>query len=314
VKITAVLHRPTTDLAGSEQMLHAMLVYLGRCGHTTTVVVPGWDGDPPLSPVPHVYSRDVVGAVQDADVLLTHHTGTQPALRAAAKLDLPLVSVQHNNFSATKQRVKSGSITALIFNSQWLRDDWAAVRPRLPRHVIYPPVDPAAYLALQRGSLVTQINLFKNGRLLWQVAKLLPETRFLAVQGGYGAQGIPKVVPDNVEVIEATDDPAGEVYARTRILLVPSLYESWGRVGLEAASSSIPVIASPTPGLQESLSYAGLFRDPESPARWVEAITALSDPDIYAMYAEMACLRAREVWTETQAQLEGLEKFLVQQR
>jgi glycosyltransferase involved in cell wall biosynthesis len=145
------------------------------------------------------------------------------------------------------------------------------------------------------------------------VARLLPDTRFLAVQGGYGDQGIPKVVPSNVEVIEPTDDPTGEIYARTRILLVPSIYESWGRVGAEAASSGIPVIASATPGLQESLSYAGLFRDPERPAHWAEAITALADPDVYAAYSEMACRRAREVWAETQAQLERLERFIVQQ-
>jgi hypothetical protein len=295
-------------------MLQAMLVYLEQCGHTTSVVVPGWDGDPPLSPVPHIYSQDVVGAARGADVLLTHHHATQPASRAATKLDLPLVSVLHNTFRATKTRVRSRTITALVFNSRWLCEDWATVRPALPRHVVYPPVDPAAYAVIQRDSLVTQINLAKNGELLWEVARLLPETRFLAVQGGYGPQVIPKVVPDNVEVIETTDDPVGEIYARTRILLVPSVYESWGRVGMEAASSGIPVIASPTSGLQESLSYAGLFRDPQSPAHWAEAITALSDPGIYAMYAEMACQRAQEVWAETQVQLAGLERFIVQQR
>jgi glycosyltransferase involved in cell wall biosynthesis len=314
VKITAVLHLPVTDPAGSEQMLNAMLLHLGRCGHTVAVVVPHADGDPPAGSVPHIYSSDVVGAVKGADVLVTHHEVTPSAVRAALKLDLPLVSVQHNNFQKTKTLVRSKAVTGLIFNSQWMREDWASIRPELPRHVVYPPVNPAHYTVLQRDSSVTQINLFKNGKLLWEVARLLPDTRFLAVKGGYGDQGIPEVVPDNVEVIEATDDPAGEIYARTRILLVPSLYESWGRVGMEAASSGIPVIASPTPGLQESLSYAGLFRDPKQPVHWAEAITALSDPGVYAMYAEMACLRAREVWAETQVQLEELELFVVQQR
>jgi glycosyltransferase involved in cell wall biosynthesis len=143
------------------------------------------------------------------------------------------------------------------------------------------------------------------------VARLLPDTRFLAVRGGYGHQVIPKVVPSNVEVIDTTDDPVGEIYARTRILLVPSFYESWGRVGLEAASSGIPVIASPTRGLQESLGEAGIFRDPERPAHWAAAITMLSDPDIYATYIEKTCLRAEEVWAETLVQLAGLERFLV---
>jgi len=295
-------------------MLHAMLLYLERCGHTTTVVVPRADGDPPCNPIPHIYSRDVTGAVQGADVLLTHHEAIPPAARAAAVLGLPLLAVQHNTGQATKRWVKSKAVTALIFNSQWVCEDWATVQPTLPRHVVYPPVDPADYAVIQQDSLVTQINLAKNGALLWEVARLLPDTGFLAVKGGWGEQIIPKVIPDNVEVIEPTDDPVGEIYARTRILLVPSLYESWGRVGMEAASSGIPVIASPTPGLQESLSYAGLFRDPKSLVHWAEAITALSDPDVYAAYSCMACQRSREVWAETQVQLEGLEQFLLQQR
>jgi glycosyltransferase involved in cell wall biosynthesis len=314
MKITAVLHRPATDPAGSEQMLQAMLTYLDRCGHTVAVVVPRADGDPSLSPVRHIYSRDVVSAARGADVLLTQHLASKAAMAAARRLDLPVVHVLHGNFRSTKIVVrKARPATGLVFNSQWIREDWATIRPELPRHVVFPPVDPAEYAVPRRDALVTQINLAKNGALLWKVARLLPETRFLAVQGGYGRQDIPKVVPNNVEVIAPTDDPAGEIYARTRILLVPSLYESWGRVGMEAASSGIPVIASAMPGLQESLGDAGLFCDLERPADWAEAITALSDPGVYAAYAEMACRRAGEVWAETQLQLEGLEQFLVQQ-
>jgi glycosyltransferase involved in cell wall biosynthesis len=313
MKIIAVLHRPVTDPAGSEQMLKAMLSYLARRGHTVAVVIPRGDGGPTLGPVPHLYSHDVVGAAKGADVLLTHHDVTLLAARAAVKLDLPLVTVVHNTWGMTKKRAKVRAITGFVFNSAWVQEDWAKLRPDLPRLVVYPPVDPSCYSVLQQDSLVTQINLAKNGALLWEVARLLPGTRFLAVHGGYGDQVTPKVIPSNVEVIAPTDDPVGDVYARTRILLVPSLYESWGRVGMEAASSSIPVIASTAPGLQESLSYAGLFRDPERPAHWAEAITALSDPVVYAAYADLACLRAEEVWAATRTQLEELEQFLVQQ-
>jgi glycosyltransferase involved in cell wall biosynthesis len=316
MKIAAILHRPATDPVGSEQMVKAMLSYLQACGHTVSVVVTLEGGDPPPGPIPHIFTRDVAGAVQDADVLLTQHQATRTAITAARKVNLPLVVVEHNSVRTNVMVLRSNrAVTGLILNSEWLRRDWDAVRPDLPRHMVYPPVNPADYAVPQPGSLVTQINLFKNGKLLWEVARLLPDTRFLAVKGGYGEQVIPEVIPSNVEVIESTDDPAGEIYARTRILLMPSLYEweSWGRVGMEASSSGIPVIANTLPGLQESLSYAGLFRDPKRPAHWAEAITALSDPGVYAAYAEMARRRAQEVWTATQAQLEGLERFLVQQ-
>ena len=294
-----------------------MLTYLQECGHTITVAVTLAEGDPSSGPIPHIFSRDVADVVQGADVLLTQHQATRAAMKAARKLDLPLVVVEHNNVRTNVTLLRANRvITGLILNSQWLYRDWAMVRPDLPRHMVYPPVNPTDYAVPQPGPLVTQINLSKNGAMLWSLAKLLPETRFLAVKGGYGAQVIPKVIPDNVEVIETTGDPVGKIYARTRILLMPSLYEweSWGRVGMEAASSGIPVIANTLPGLQESLSYAGLFRDAERPVQWAEAITALSDPGIYAAYSKLACQRVQEVWAETQVQLEGLETFLVQQQ
>ncbi|WP_262928542.1 glycosyltransferase family 4 protein [Streptomyces sp. CBMA152] len=47
------------------------------------------------------------------------------------------------------------------------------------------------------------------------------------------------------------------VYSRSRVILMPSLYESWGRVAVEAFASGIPVIAHTTPGLVESMGEAG---------------------------------------------------------
>ncbi|MFE4971343.1 glycosyltransferase [Kitasatospora sp. NPDC056651] len=49
------------------------------------------------------------------------------------------------------------------------------------------------------------------------------------------------------------------VYARSRVVLMPSSHESWGRVGVEAFASGIPVIAHPTPGLAECLGHAGIY-------------------------------------------------------
>ncbi|MBQ1163612.1 glycosyltransferase, partial [Streptomyces sp. A73] len=57
------------------------------------------------------------------------------------------------------------------------------------------------------------------------------------------------------------EEMAERVYGRTRVLLMPRSYESWGRAGCEALASGIPVEAHPTPGLCESLGEAGVYVD-----------------------------------------------------
>ncbi|MFZ4156354.1 glycosyltransferase [Streptomyces pseudogriseolus] len=59
---------------------------------------------------------------------------------------------------------------------------------------------------------------------------------------------------------------------------MPSLYESWGRVAIEAFASGIPVIAHPTPGLVESLGDAGIFAYRDDLGAWIHALHALKDP------------------------------------
>ena len=60
---------------------------------------------------------------------------------------------------------------------------------------------------------------------------------------------------------------------------MPSDYESWGMVGVEAMHSGIPVIAHPTPGLRESLADAGTFIDRGDVDAWEAAIRRLYDDE-----------------------------------
>src|SRR5690606_41582358 len=103
----------------------------------------------------------------------------------------------------------------------------------------------------------------KGAETFYALAGRCPQTRFLGGKGGYGVQILPRgnnALP-NVEIVEhlPPERMRDEVYARTRVLLMPSAYESWGRVGVEAMCSGIPVIAHLTAGLRESLGDAGAF-------------------------------------------------------
>ncbi|MBQ1164003.1 glycosyltransferase, partial [Streptomyces sp. A73] len=80
------------------------------------------------------------------------------------------------------------------------------------------------------------------------LAQRIPEQQFVAVRGAYGEQ-VDYDGLDNVEVLAQVPgaEMAERVYGRTRVLLMPSSYESWGRAGCEALASGIPVVAHPTP-------------------------------------------------------------------
>ena len=81
------------------------------------------------------------------------------------------------------------------------------------------------------------------------------------------------------------------VYRDTKILLAPSLWpEAWGRVVSEAQLSGIPVLASLTGGLPESVGPGGALIDPGADLdHWERALAQIWDDDVeYERLAELA--------------------------
>jgi glycosyltransferase involved in cell wall biosynthesis len=185
---------------------------------------------------------------------------------------------------------------------------WCAANGHaLPRSIVVrPPVDPAEY-ATTPGDRVTLINLRpdetspdgtvlgKGAELFWQIAQMLPQVQFLGVKGAYGTQMV-RDLP-NVEVLEHIPhhEMRDKVYARTRVLLMPSSYESWGRTAVEAMASGIPVVYHPTPGLVEAVGDGGVRADRTQPVLWAEAVRILSRDGIYTGFQRAALRRSAQL-------------------
>lgn len=301
MRVLAMLHLfPPHHNAGAERMVLAMLRALVDRGHEVDVQLsqkhPEITADYAIHGIQvhrHRDKTDPFRFIPAADVIVTHLENTPRAAALGESYRIPVVKVTHNTFTATRQQLQRG-ISLAVYNSRWMAEEFADLN--VPSVTIRPPVAVADY-ATKPGDCITLINLFepKGPKTFYALAERFPERQFLAVHGAYGAQ----VVRDlpNVEHVPHIDGDRmrDEVYARTKILLVPSDYESWGRVGIEAFCSGIPVVAHPTPGLVESLGSAGIFANRRDIDAWETAINGLLKPRNYTAASKKAKARAAEL-------------------
>lgn len=291
--------------AGAEVMVHAMLRALVVRGHEVDVTLSRQTGEPYVLDGVRVWpGRDPKTLIPDAGLLVTHLENTPVATLLGRWHRLPVVQVWHNTLAVTKRYAPAAALG--VANSEWMHADFkAALGPTMPRSLVTRPPVSAADYATTPGDMVTLINLRpdeespggvvlgKGAELFWQLAALMPDVKFLGVKGAYGTQMV-RDLP-NVEVIEHV--PHGrmrdEVYSRTRVLLVPSNYESWGRVAVEAMSSGIPIVFHPTPGLMESVGLTGWPAQRDDPGEWIAAIREIDRA--YPRWSQAARERAIEL-------------------
>lgn len=284
--------------AGAETMLHSMLRALVARGHRCTAWIARYSAAREAYEVDGVRvvpaRARVNGTWTRADVLISHLENVDPTAAIAKGYGIPFVVLAHNTFYPTKKAIDDARPSLVVYNSEWMRKELGEHENGI---VINPSVDVAEY-ATKPGDAVTIVNATatKGAEVFYGLAKRLPKTPFLAVGGAYGVQ-LGSELP-NVEQIPHVpfNRMRDEVYARTKVVLMPSDYESWGRVGTEAMCSGIPVIAHPTPGLKENLGNAGIYADREDVDRWEKALKALlGNEKVYAKASENALKRAAEL-------------------
>lgn len=301
MRILAMVHyAPPRHCAGAEMMTFAMLRALVERGHQVDVQLSRVTPDPApfeydgmtVHPRHDVHS-DPFRFLPAADLVVTHLENTARAVILARGAHIPFAIVCHNDHQATAQWLVDDA-AALVYNSEWMR---ASLGPRPNDLLVYPPVVAEDYRTDRQGNgSVTLINLNRNkgAETFYALAERMPDVPFLGAIGAHGDQ-VRRELP-NVTILEHRDGRTmREVYARTKILLAPSVYESWGRVGVEAMASGIPVIAHPTPGLRESLGDAGMFVDRDDVDGYEAAVRRLLTPRGYGAASKRARDRSAQL-------------------
>lgn len=303
--------------SGDSVMAHTIATYLQSHGHEVTVMLPK------CKPYEHqgikVVSRSS-SLFREADAIFCQLDQTNEAIQLAG--DKPVFHVMHNTFS--RPTIKANPQVNVIYNSQaavsmmgWEND----------YYVLPPVVDYDKYNVERIPQSITLINANENkgGKIVHEIAKRMPERDFLVVIGAYGTQFVsldrqgPAFNINNEPLIHGLGKLPNVcvlkhqkhldwVYMQTRILLMPSLYESWGMVASEAMCSGIPVISSPTFGLLENIGENGIFVERDNIDAWVMAIKKLDEKKEYDEAS--AYSRKRAIENNTKEKLEGLLQFV----
>ncbi|MGI9590066.1 MAG: glycosyltransferase family 4 protein [Myxococcota bacterium] len=118
-------------------------------------------------------------------------------------------------------------------------------------------------------------------------------------------------VEDRVRCVDASQDVA-QLYAAADALILPTRYDAFANVCLEAAASGLPIVTSAANGAARWLGEAGLcVEDPEDIEGFAATLDALGDADLRARLGGAARERAEQrPWSTTARELRALYERL----
>jgi len=291
---------------GGQRTLHELLKALARRGHDVAVTLTTSHEDDTDYQLDGIRIRSCQSFLElqmfacAADVVVAHLAAVPIAVEVARIHKRPLVQLVHGDDRKSRQRVKLGA-ELVVFCAEWMTEKFSHLAS--PCTVVHPPIDPSVY-ATNPGEKVTLVNLshLKGVDIFYKLVDKLPDLDFLGVVGGHEKQII-KNFP-NLEIVENTSNMKEAVYSQTKVVLMPSRYESYGRIAIEAAVSGIPTIATPTPGLREAIGSSGMFVELDRVENWVTALRRIMTPEVYSVYSRASLNHAEMVDMRTQQELE----------
>jgi glycosyltransferase involved in cell wall biosynthesis len=269
-----------------------------------------------------------------ADIMITPHSPILPEVRKinSRGYNRPIIATCHfdGNYTAVATTPARASWAEMLFfvNSVMEFNYRKHIVPwpsQIQRTEMVRPILHKNKILIEepfQGDCITLINanLNKGQKAFLDMAKKMPDTKFLGVLPYYGEREVAAATP-NVEWI-GFDDDIRNILRRTRILVMPSYYESFGRVGVEAMANGIPVLYSKpvrnnqyenasTEGLQSWIHPAGIACERDNTEEWVDAIRSLEDPETYAAKSQECRdhIEAMKVFDETPRIASLVESF-----
>ena len=196
-----------------------------------------------------------------------------------------------------------------IYNTQTAATQWGEPDAL----VVHPPISEIPSNTSTNGDAYTLLSSLRNKgvQVVLDLAKLYPDKRFIIVRSpAEPTHGLPDLEEraaelPNVELHPRVDPKdVYKYFEQTRILLVPSMYETYGMSAIEAAGYGIPCVHVDTPHVREGIGEAAVLVSPLSVEETAMGIELIESN--YKAYSEAA--RAKAEWLHAR-QAQELEKF-----
>jgi glycosyltransferase involved in cell wall biosynthesis len=196
-----------------------------------------------------------------------------------------------------------------IYNTEVAAKEWGEPGAL----VVHPPINEMPTNTSTNGDAYTLLSSLRNKGVetVLELAKIYPDKRFIIVRSpAEPTHGLPDIeeraaLLPNVELHpRVPPEEVGKYLKQTRILLVPSRYETYGMSAIEAAGYGIPTVHVDTPHVREGIGDGAILvpgLDVQATAAGIETIERN-----YEAYSANA--RKRAEWLAARQVIE-LERF-----
>ena len=285
--------------AGGEMMMHALLKRLVQEGHDVTAYITKTTRpDTIIDGVNVIYTHHCLYDLDAAnyDLIISQFENSTMAIKHAHQHGRPVCIVVHNHIvQCTIDKLLPNDF--VVYNTEWLQKLYKTPCRSM---VVHPPLNidgSIDTLNFSQRQYVTLVNLTKakGSSIFYGLAENMPDIQFLGVKGGYFKENqVIREMP-NVTIIENTDNMYRDVYSKSKIILMPSNYETYGMVAAEAAHYGIPVLCTDLPGLRENMGDAALYTDYMNlPDYYLYVTKILSDPLVYKVLVNKCLQRSSQ--------------------
>lgn len=154
-----------------------------------------------------------------------------------------------------------------IYNTRTSAEQWGEPKAL----VVHPPINPMPKNTYTKGDAYTVLSSLRNKgvEVVLALAILYPDQRFIIVRSpAEPTHGLPDIEErvaklPNVELHpRVAPEDVDKYFKQTRILLVPSRYETYGMSAIEAAGYGIPTVHVDTPHVREGIGDGAILVPP----------------------------------------------------